>query len=706
MKSSLLRALPVILAPLLYACDEPMPTIPGNEHRASVILISEDNQENYFTDYFPALDSFSKIEAGEGVTLGTVTDSTFILTTSVPLSTVTLWQGDQPLTLVVEDGRNFKTGYQRLFSAWYDETAGKVGICFTQKPAKVIALWQNTQLPAESVILNDSNIVITLPRLSKSAPERSYLRVYAATAEQPMSDILLPMTQDGRIVTDASQLNRHDPESQILYSLMIDRFNNGNPENDWTYAQACAEEGRPCDVLPQADYQGGDVVGITQKIREGFFEELGINTIWVSPITQNPYDAWGLNENPRTRFSGYHGYWPIYITKVEERFATDEELRELLQTAHDHGINVILDYVANHLHINSPLFQAHPDWATDSLTVDGRPNIELWDGEYRLTTWFDKHIPSLQLERFDVADQLTDSALYWVRNFDFDGFRHDACKHIPLNYWRLFGRKLATDPQLSKRSIWMIGETYGSTELINSYVKSGMLNAQFDFNIYHTAIDVFSNHWNKSMHELANVIEESGAVYGAHNTMGVISGNHDKTRFISLAGGAVSWDEDGKAAGWTRHVGIGDSVRAYAKALLLEKLNLTIPGVPCIYQGDEYGQEGANDPDNRRFMRFDGYNHYEQHMLDEVRSFAKQRRANIALQFGDYLPLYVDDNVLVFLRVYLGNGVIVGINNGDQTFDGCVTIPAGLLPQGAAQNVSIAIPANDVTFDTLKTKMP
>ncbi len=682
---------------MLSACgDKALDVIPGNEHRSSVILVSEDNQENYFTDFFPSIDSFSKVEAGAGVTLGQVTDSTFFLSTHVPLSTVTLWQGDKPLTLVVEDGRNFKTGYGRLYTTGCQ--GNQVTIGCTQQPAKVVALWQNTLLSDECVKLEGETIVITLPKLPQTAKSRSYLRVYAATDDCPMSDILVPL-QDGKVVTSVDQLTRHDPETQILYSLMIDRFNNGNPANDWSYAQVCQEAGKPCDVLPQADYQGGDVVGITQKIREGFFTDLGINTIWVSPITQNPYDVWGLYEHPYTKFTGYHGYWPIYITKVEERFATDDELHEMLRVAHEHNINVVLDYVANHLHINSPLFQAHPEWATDSLTADGQPNLELWDGDYRLTTWFDKHIPSLNLERRDVADQLTDSALFWVKNFEFDGFRHDACKHIPLNYWRTFGKKLVNDPQLRDRDLWMIGETYGSPELIGSYVKAGMLNAQFDFNIYHTAIDVFSNHWNKSMRELANVIEESGAAYGAHNTMGVISGNHDKTRFISLAGGAVSWDEDGKDAGWNRHVGIGDSVRAYSKALLLEKFNLTIPGVPCIYQGDEYGQEGANDPDNRRMMRFAGYNHFEQHNLDEVRRFALERRNNIALQFGDYLPLYVDDNVLVFLRVYMGQGVLVGINNANEAFQGTVSIPSGLAGAGAGKTISIE--ANDVIFEAL-----
>ena len=674
---------------LLTSCgDKALDQIPGNEHRSSVVLVSAPDQENYLTDFFPSIEHFDSIVAGPGVTLGAVTDSTFFCTADAQLGTIDLWTGGKKLTLVVEDHSHFRSGYARLYTTGCTPTSVTIG--FTQRPEQVVALWQNTQLPDECVKVGEESIEVALPKLPKEARERTYLRVYAATAESPMSDILVPL-DNGKVITSADQLNRHDPETQILYSLMIDRFLNGKPENDWTFGDTTV-------VLPQADYQGGDVVGITQKIREGFFTDLGINTIWVSPITQNPYTAWGENKEPYTKFSGYHGYWPIYITKVEERFATDDELREMLQTAHDHDINVVLDYVANHLHVESPLFQAHPDWATDSLTADGRPNIEQWDGEYRLTTWFDKHIPSLQLDRRDVADQLTDSALFWVRHFDFDGFRHDACKHIPLNYWRTFGRKLANDPQLRERDIWMIGETYGDPELIGSYVKAGMLNAQFDFNIYHTAIDVFSNHWNKSMRELANTIEESGAAYGAHNTMGVISGNHDKTRFISLAGGAVSWDEDGKVAGWTRHVGIGDSVRGYSKALLLEKLNLTLPGVPCIYHGDEYGQEGGNDPDNRRMMRFSGYNHFEQHNLDEVRRFALERRHNIALQFGDYLPLYVDDATLVYLRTYMGKGVLVAINNADAAVDINVTIPAGISGAGSR---TLHIGANDVLFEAL-----
>ena len=673
------------------SCSSEYSITPANTNRASVVTITQDTQEYYFTDFFPASDVFTELQPGEGLSIDAVTDSTFTLTTTVPLTTLNMKCDGEDVTLVVEDMRHFISDshdfIQPLYTSWYDEKSNQLGVCWIgTRPDKVVALWQNKQIDETDVLIVDNQIVVNIPAIAKSEQKRTYLRVFASAEGKPKSDVLV-LLDNGKVVTEKEQLTRHDPETQILYSLMIDRFNNGNTSNDWKY-------NKPEEVLPQVDYLGGDVAGVTQKIEEGFFEALGINTIWISPITQNPYDVWGQYHNPETRFTGYHGYWPIYITKVEERFATDDELHTMLQTAHKHNMNVILDYVANHLHINSPLFQAHPEWATDSITPDGRRNFELWD-EFRLTTWFDVHIPSLNYELTEVVDQLTDSALYWVRNFEFDGYRHDACKHIPLNYWRTFTRKIMADPELRQRNLWMIGETYGDAALIGSYVKTGMLNSQFDFNIYHTAIDALGNHGN-TMKNVASAVNESMYSYGAHHTMGNISGNHDKARFVSLAGGALSWDEDAKSAGWNRHIGVGDSIRGFAKQLMLNKLNLTLPGVPCIYQGDEYGQEGANDPDNRRFMRFSGYNHFEQHNLDEVKKFGLERRNNIVLQLGDYIPLCSTDTEFVFLRVYLGKAVLIAFNNADAPVDVDVDIPAGLQTEAGPRQIHIE--ANDVTY--------
>ena len=552
---------------------------------------------------------------------------------------------------------------QALVSLSYENDLLRVGFVDHVANPSFEAYIQNTLIDHDRWSANeDGSWTLDLSGLTYSG--RSYLRVFAEDDTYLYNDLMLPM-QDGQIITDADLLNRHDQQAQVLYSLMIDRFYNGNESNDWKMNSP--------EVLDIVDYQGGDLAGITAKISEGYFDKLGVNTLWISPITQNPWDAWGCYEfkngnkydptKTYTRFSGYHGYWPIFATELDKRFGTPDEFRTLLDSAHAHEINVVLDYVANHMHINSPTLQAHPDWHTDSILPDGRRNFELWE-EARLTTWFDKHIPTLDLERPEVCEQMTDSALYWLANYDLDGFRHDACKHIPEGYWRMLGQKIAT--RWPGRPIWMIGETYGSPELIGSYVKTGMLNAQFDFNVYFTTREALCGF--KGLDEVLNNELTSLRTYGAHHTMGNISGNHDQIRFASIAGGAIDISSQGKEEGWTREVGIGDAEKAYKRALLLEVINLTLPGVPCIYQGDEYAEVGGNDPDNRHMMRFETLNDEEKDMRNTVAELIHFRRHSMPLLYGDLIVLENTPDEIQYARVYLGQQVIVTINRNELTY--------------------------------------
>ena len=620
----------------------------GNNAAVMPLGITTGTTSHYLTDYYPQWAGADRLTTNDERIALTATQedwSQFDITTEADalVSTIDVWHGEEMLSIVVLGGK-------RDTSSYMSSTAAEDGVIsvVAEKPVvEALAMWQNNRI--DEVTIDGNTIEVTIPEEAE-AHDRSVVRIYATSADGRFNDILLPLER-GEVVVDAAKINRKDHQSQALYSLMIDRFNNGKAENDWKINSP--------EVLDKVDYQGGDIVGITQKINDGFFEELGVSTIWISPITQNPYDAWGQNTNPDTKFSGYHGYWPIFNTVVDKRFGTDEELREMLSTAHANGMNVILDYVANHMHINSPVLQQHPDWTTDLILPDGRENIALWD-EQRLTTWFDKHIPTLDLEREEICDPMTDSALHWVRNFDFDGFRHDACKHIPLNYWRMLTHKMKSE--MPNRTMWQIGETYGSVELIGSYVKSGMIDSQFDFNLYHTSRDVIVD-TTRSMLDIVRTVEESEAAYGSHHTMGNITGNHDKPRFISLAGGDMSlWCPDDKAEGWNREVVVGDMDKGHAGLQLLKAIITTVPGVPCIYQGDEYGVPGANDPDNRDMMRFEADNEYQEREFAQTQALLKHRRQTMPLMYGDYRTLYADDAAWVFLRHYMGQWSVVAIN--------------------------------------------
>ncbi len=524
----------------------------------------------------------------------------------------------------------------------------------------IFVFWENYRLSEEFVKTNGNSAVITIPA-NANGLKRSYIRVWAYNSEGESNDLLIPL-EGRRVVTTTSQLSRSDLHTQIMYSLMVDRFFNATKDND-----------HPVDdpeIHPKANYYGGDILGITQKIRDGFFTNLGISTIWISPITQNPLGAYGMYPNPKTKFSGYHGYWPISSSKVDFRFGTSDELHEMLAEAHKRGINVILDYVANHVHQEHPLYQKHPDWATPLYLPDGTMNTEKWD-EHRLTTWFDTFMPTLDLERPEVYEPMTDSALFWVTDYQFDGFRHDATKHIPEVFWRTLTRKMKLN--VTNRSVFQIGETYGSHDLISSYIGSGMLNSQFDFNVYDAAVSAFARP-NVPFSNLNGKITEGFTYYGWNNLMGVITGNHDKGRFISYAGGALSFDEDAKRAGWTREIGVGDAI-GYKRLQMLNAFNLTIPGVPTIYQGDEFGQPGGNDPDNRKMMQFEGFNPLEQETLDATKKLTNLRRSHMALNYGTFEPLVVTEKTYAYIRTYLNDMVLVVFNKSAENASVEVNLP-------------------------------
>ena len=662
----------------------------GDSDLVIPMTINKGKSTHYLTDYYPQWVGADNITCDDiRISLNNVSgdwsEFTVNATAKNFITRLDVWHGEAKHTIVVLVGeRDTQNSYMSATEV-VDEG---VLVAATQTVTEAVALWQNTKI--DHSMIGGNTIQVAIPEAAADY-ERSYIRVFASSVDGRFNDVIIPL-EFGKVVTSSTELSRHDKHAQTLYSLMIDRFNNGNKANDWKMNSP--------EVLDKVDYQGGDIAGITAKINDEFFADLGITTIWISPITQNPYDAWGQNVNPDTKFSGYHGYWPIYSTVVDKRFGTDDELREMLSTAHDNGHNVILDYVANHLHINSPVLQEHPDWTTELYLPDGRKNIGQWDGETRLTTWFDEHIPTLDLERPEVCDPMTDSALYWVRNFEFDGFRHDACKHIPLDYWRMLTHKMKSE--MPNRQLWQIGETYGDVELIGSYVKSGMIDAQFDFNLYHNTRDVLADE-SRSMLEIVRTVEESEAAYGSHHTMGNITGNHDKPRFISLAGGdmALGWYDD-KAEGWHREVGVGDMYLGHSRLALMKAIITTVPGVPCVYQGDEYGVPGANDPDNRDMMVFKAENDYQQKQYEATAELFNYRRGSMPLMYGNFKTLYADDSVWVFMRHYMDEFVIVAMNIRGDAKEVEVDMPALLKGELKIDVMSDETSALRVGDDTLR----
>jgi len=346
---------------------------------------------------------------------------------------------------------------------------------------------------------------------------------------------------------------------------------------------------------------------------------------------------------------------------------------ELLKTAHANNMNVILDYVAHHVHQEHPLYKQKPEWTTPLYLPDGTMNTEKWD-EHRLTTWFDTFLPTWKFADHALVEALTDTAMYWVENYDLDGFRHDATKHINEDFWRTLTKKVkGYQAQHPGRNIYQIGETYGSPELISSYISSGQLDAQFDFNLYDAAVDAFAKP-ETNFTNLERVLEESMSYYGSHHVMGNITGNQDRARFTSYADGSVQFSEDAKLAGWTRDIQNQDSA-GYQNMEMLMAFLMTTPGVPCIYYGDEIGMPGGNDPDNRRMMHFGDWNSPQAKLQEATQKLVNLRRTNMALTYGETEIIYNENGVLVIGRKYFDSQAIIVFNKNTSASGVTVELP-------------------------------
>ncbi len=515
---------------------------------------------------------------------------------------------------------------------------------------ETIVLYNNSQIAKEE---KGTTLFINIPKAARQK-KRTFIRVYSYGKGGFSNDLLIPL-ENGMLLNSPKQIDRTDFEAAVLYNTFIDRFFDGDSTNN-----------RPTPdkaIHPRANYHGGDIAGITQKIESGYFKKLGKNTIWISPIVKNPEGAFGKYPNTETTFSAYHGYWPISFTLIDNRFGTENEFKKLVKTAHNNNLNVLLDFVANHVHQDHPIYKQHPDWATQLHLPDGTLNTERWD-EHRLTTWFDIFLPTLDLAKPEVYNMLSDSAVYWIKKYNLDGFRHDATKHIPEIFWRTLTKKLKKQIVIpEQRRIYQIGETYGTPELISSYVGTGMLDAQFDFNCYDAIVSALAGGGN--FKHTAEIIAQSADYYGNNHLMGNITGNQDRGRFISYASGDLSFSEDAKLAGWTRKVGVKNK-SGYKKSAMLMAIIASIPGVPVIYYGDEIGMSGGNDPDNRRMMRFKNLNKEEQKLKNIATKILNFRATSLPLIYGEYRVVKAEKETFLLERNYFGSKVYTLINNSNE----------------------------------------
>jgi glycosidase len=544
------------------------------------------------------------------------------------------------------------------FSFYYEQGDGSKKL---QKD-NIIALLDNQKVDRKHIEINDQSVKLNFQ--ANELQEKHILRV--AVNQKGKSTLFQTIPLYNNFAARSSA--KHTWQDAIMYSIMIDRFYDGDSSNN-----------RPVkhpELSPKVNYQGGDLQGIVQKLQQGYFDSLYINVLWLSPVNQNTDEAFREWPAPHRFYTAYHGYWPTHHEKVEERFGDLKTLKALVDEAHKRDIKVLLDFIANHTHIDHPFYKVHKSWFGTLDLPDGRKNIRFWD-EYRLTTWFEPFMPSFDYLGSDEAlEVMTDNAVWWLKKTGVDGFRHDAVKHVPNKFWRRLTQKIKQKiASKERRSIYQIGETFGGYDLISSYVNNGQLDAQFNFNLYFTARAIFLSP-EADFNILADELQKTFAVYGMNNLMGNLMDSHDQVRYMALADGDLKLDTPNAGEiGWSNPPQVDDP-ESFDKVKLYLTYLFTIPGVPTLYYGDEIGMTGASDPDNRRPMRFDGeLSAEEKKMLGDVREIVRLRREHSALRHGDFQTLFADKNCFVYLRSDINEKILVALNKSSKQHEVKIVLP-------------------------------
>ncbi len=456
----------------------------------------------------------------------------------------------------------------------------------------------------------------------------------------------------------------------VLYMVVTDRFRNGDTANDPPQNPRAASS---------ADYHGGDLAGVTQAIDEGYFDALGVRSLWLTPFQVNPPGEYADGDG--THFvTGYHGYWPAEPRRVDARLGGDAALAALTAKAHAHGIRVLMDFVVNHVHETHPYVAAHPGWfsALPNGCLCGTSGCD-WT-ERRLDCLFQPYLPDVDWTNAGASEAFITDALWWLDHFDLDGLRVDAVKHVPDGAVFNLSTRVEETLERGGTTYFRVGETamgWGNCDpadlgcnaenygTIARYIGPHALHGQFDFVLrFAVGRPVFGSDEYGMIH--ADVWSRASQErYPAGAIMTTYVGSHDESRFISAVSDpgllGNKWPEQ------QRPTAPRDPL-AYRRLGLALTWNLTLPGAPLLYYGDEYGEFGAADPDNRHPMRFEGDRSAEERSLAAwVSAIGSARRELLGLRRGALLSLRATEPFWAYARAVPGGPwAVVAINKSAQ----------------------------------------
>jgi cyclomaltodextrinase len=433
----------------------------------------------------------------------------------------------------------------------------------------------------------------------------------------------------------------------VIYQIFPERFHNGDPSND-------PPDSMPWGSPPRSrQFQGGDLEGVCQKLDH--LEGLGVDAVYLNPVFASPSN---------------HKYDATDYLTIDQAFGGNDALRRLVDEAHARHIKVVLDASFNHVH---PRFFAFADlirrgrrssyrdwfvvrdwplriryrphvkgspWVRDWLPVwadqvglpietagDEGPAVETtYDSWYGVPT-----MPRVDLSHPEARAYMLDVARHWVTEYDIDGWRMDVARYVDPDFWLDFRRVVKE----AKPHSYLLSEIMGDTRF-------WLQGDRFDATMNYTFRDLCLRFFARDEIDGAELNDDAvRLLFQYPEAVTLVNqnllGSHDTPRFLTEAGGEL----------W--------------RLRLATVFQLTFPGAPGIYYGDEVGMEGGDDPECRGAFPWEP-DPGEHPMYRTIAGLTRLRRRHRALVDGDWTPVTGAGGLVAFERRSDRSRVLVAVN--------------------------------------------
>ena len=354
---------------------------------------------------------------------------------------------------------------------------------------------------------------------------------------------------------------------------------------------------------------------------------IGCNAIYIGPL----FESVG------------HGYETTDYKKLDSRLGTNEDLTNFVAECHKQGIRVILDGVFNHTGRDFFAFQDIKRNRENSQYKDWYCNVNFWGnnsfndgfsydnwGGYDLLAKLNQHNPA-------VRDYICDVIRFWVREFDIDGIRLDAADVMDFEYMKAL-RCVANEV---KQDFWLMGEVIHGN--YSRWANEGTLHSVTNY-MLHKAL--YSGHNDHNYFEVAHTITYVGGMVGKNLNLYTFVDNHDVERIYT-------------------------KLKNKAHFVPVHVMLYTLPGIPALYYGSEFGIEGRkerhSDDSLRPALNYEDYKNAAEtnECTKLIAALGKIRQNTKALMYGEYKQLVLQTTHFAYARVLDGKSVITTVNNAD-----------------------------------------